>query len=172
MILRARVCVYDFPHVFQILRIRQILLSFPILLFPPFFLHYYPSGCRRRGAGLALDHRMAASTGAMRRGAPCERGRPRDWPGLSRALALTPQFSNVPAAGTNTGSRDSGWPRTDGSGCGVCGKKVCRRRDTVLSCPGGRSSAERLSQAGRVVSEVTEVGAKKERSGGGRWPLV
>ena len=39
--LRARVCPYDFPHVFQIFRIRQILLSSPssyFLLFPPSLL--------------------------------------------------------------------------------------------------------------------------------------
>ena len=40
--LRARVRAYDFFHIFQILHICRIFLSFPSSHFL-FFLHYYPS---------------------------------------------------------------------------------------------------------------------------------
>ena len=87
----------------------------------PSFLHYNLGGCRRRGAGLDLDHSAAASSGTTRWGGPCEGGRPRGWPRLSRAPARTPQTPNVLSAGAGAGGGDSGWPRTDGTGCVVLG---------------------------------------------------
>ena len=55
-------------------------------------------GCRRRGAGLVLDHGEAASLGTTQ-GGPCEGGRPRGRPGLSRAPARTPPISEEPLRG-------------------------------------------------------------------------
>ena len=55
-------------------------------------------GCRRRGAGLILDHGATASLGTTRGGA-YEGGCPRGRPGLSRAPARTPPISEEPLRG-------------------------------------------------------------------------
>ena len=89
-------CTYNFlrPHTSS-----HILLSFQILLSSCFLLFLMPfRGCRRRGAGLVLDHGAAASSGTTR-GGPCEGGRPRGRPGLSRAPARTPPISEEPLRG-------------------------------------------------------------------------
>ena len=67
------------------------------------FFHYYLGGCCRRGAGLVLDHSVAASSGATRRGGACEGGRPGGWPRLSRAPARTPPVSKEPLGGAVSG---------------------------------------------------------------------
>ena len=71
-------------------------ISASVLLF--LILPLLLRGCRRRGAGLVLDHGAAASLGTTR-GGPCEGGRPRGRPGLSRAPARTPQTPKTPSPG-------------------------------------------------------------------------
>ena len=56
-----------------------------------------------------------------RRGGPCEGGRPRGWPGLSRAPARTPPISEEPLGGVG------GWENrllvvTDDDGVAVMGE--------------------------------------------------
>ena len=97
----ARVCARtaSFPSILP------VLLSFRILLpYPPL-----PSGC----PPLTITSVVAAggepgrSWTAARRlhrgpragGGPCEGGRPRGWPGLSRAPARTPPISEEPLRG-------------------------------------------------------------------------
>ena len=102
--------------------------------------HYYFGGCRRRGAGLVLDRSAAASSGTTRRGGTL-RGRPPQR--LARALPRPGPHApipNAPSAGTGTGDRDSGRPRTDGTRCVVSGRRfvgVVARCviNTVWMCP-------------------------------------
>ena len=78
--LRAKVCAYDFLHIFQTLHIRRI-LSFPSSHFLLFLPYYHPSGRRRRGAGLALDHRIAILSGSRAGGDPAREAAPEAGPG-------------------------------------------------------------------------------------------
>ena len=80
-------------------------ISASVLLF--FILSLLLRGCRRRGTGLVLGHGAAASLGTTR-GGPCEGGRPRGRPGLSRAPARTPPISGEPLRGAG------GWEQPAG----------------------------------------------------------
>ena len=68
---RVRARTYNFlhalqiPHVLQTPRTPRILLSFPPSRSLP-FPQYYPSGYRRRGAGLVLNHPIIQKTRYLR----------------------------------------------------------------------------------------------------------
>jgi hypothetical protein len=106
MMLWARKCVrsYKILHVLQILAFLPVLppsFQIPHHSVPPLpsFLHCNLGGCRRRGAGLVLDHSAGGLIGDHVPGGPCEGGRPRGWPRLSRAPARTPPVSEEPLRG-------------------------------------------------------------------------
>ena len=99
-------CAYKLPPTTASSRARLSHPSVPSYLLtslPPFphaylkpVLFYHPEKCRRRGAErLVLGHSEAASLGTAR-GGPCEGGRPRGRPGLSRAPARAPPISEEP----------------------------------------------------------------------------
>ena len=123
-------CTYKFlpPHTSF-----HILLSSQILLSSCSSSSCYSGGCRRRGAGLVLDHGAAASSGPTR-GGPCEGGRPRGRPGLSRAPARTPQ--SPMRRSLEVGGGASGRPRMSGTGClgGLCRLGGRRFMDVVIHC--------------------------------------
>ena len=106
------------------------------LLFHPDALYF--GGCHRRGAGLALDRSAAASSGIARRGGSCEGGRPRGWPGLSRAPARTPPISEEPLRGVG------GWGNRllavtdDAEGVAMMGRNHAPRRGEVNISPTGK----------------------------------
>ena len=116
---RVRVQLSSSSHFFPY---PPVLPDPPVLAVPP--LPFLSGGCRRRGAGLVLDHGAAASSGTAR-GGLCEGGRPdpRGRPGLPRAPTCKPQ--SPMCRPLEMGGSDSGRPRMGGTGCHLGGETRC-----------------------------------------------
>ena len=100
----AKVCLsvraYSFLHILQVLPI-LLCLDPPVPSLPPLSsscLSYTTSWMPQAGSRAGPRPQRGGLIGD-RRGGPCEGGRPRGWPGLSRAQARTPPISEEPLRG-------------------------------------------------------------------------